>query len=59
MDDTPAGDERGHSMELILGWERLHKDQDLLQVLVGDFGLGIWRWKRRITLMFLFIHGIS
>lgn len=46
-------------MELILGWERLHKDQDLLQVLVGDFGLGIWRWKRRITLMFLFIHGIS
>lgn len=51
-------------MELILAWQRLHKDQDLLQVLVGDFhqqllGLGMWRWKRRIRLMFLFIHGIS
>lgn len=41
-----------------------YEDQDLLQVLMGDFhqqllGLGIQRWRRGMRLMFLFNHAIS
>lgn len=46
-------------MELMFGWQRLHKDQELLQMLVGDFHqhLGIWRGRRRLGLMFCLIMG--